>query len=116
MKKIITLVAIMLISFSATAQKKKAKANNNDCYMEAATATFNLTDENVAKLNDLLTERSEQRTSIKKKARKSEITKEEAKTESKAVNQAYFKGFADLTGKSKKDIMSFEKEAKKKCN
>lgn len=116
MKKIITLVAILLITFSATAQKKKAKANNNDCYMEAATATFNLTDEHVAQLKDLLAERSEQRMSVKKKARQSEITKEEAKTESKAVNQSYFKSFADLTGKSKKEIMSFEKETKKKCN
>ncbi|MGJ8550751.1 hypothetical protein [Winogradskyella wichelsiae] len=117
MKKIITLVVIMLVSFTAMAQKKKAKANNNndDCYIEAATATYNLTDENVVKLNDLLAERSEQRTSIKKKARKSEITKEEAKTESKAVNQSYFKSFADLTGKSKKEIMIFEKETRKTC-
>ncbi|MBU2929872.1 hypothetical protein [Winogradskyella psychrotolerans] len=116
MKKIITLVAVVLITFSATAQKKKAKGNDNTCYLEAAAATFELSEENIAKLNDLLTERLEKRGDVKKKARKSEITKEEAKTESKVINQTYFKSFADLAGKPKKEIMIFEKATKKKCN
>ena len=117
MKKIITLVAIMLISFSATAQKKKKKkGGNNDCYIEAAVSTFSLSEENKAKLVDFIAERNKQRATIKQKVKSSEIAKEDVKKEMKAVNQGYFKNFADLTGKPKKEIMVFEKETKGKCS
>ncbi|MBU2939194.1 hypothetical protein KO494_06550 [Lacinutrix sp. C3R15] len=118
MKKIITLLAIMLITFSATSQNKKAKRNNNnnDCYIETAINTFELSQDDKAKLSDLLAERLKQRASVRRKIKKSEISKEEGKTEIKAINQTYFKSFADLTGTPKKEIMSFEKETKKKCN
>ncbi|MDO6597932.1 hypothetical protein Q4512_13480 [Oceanihabitans sp. 2_MG-2023] len=116
MKKIITLVAIMLITFSATSQNKKAKGNNNDCYIETAVTTFKLSEENKTKLSDLLTERLEQRAAVRRKIKRSEVSKEEGKSKTKTINQTYFKSFADLTGKPKKEIMSFEKETKKKCN
>ncbi|MGJ8592753.1 MAG: hypothetical protein ACSHXF_09410 [Aquaticitalea sp.] len=115
MKKIITLVAVLLITVSATSQNKKAKANDNDCYLEMAAITFKLSDDSKAKLNDLLTARLEQSSAIKKKIKSSEISKEEGKKQAKTVNQTYYKNVADLTGKSKQEVMSFEKEAKSKC-
>ena len=117
MKKFIVVMSIMLIAFSATAQKKKGKkGNNNDCYLSEAVATFNLSEEDKAELNDLLTENLQKRAAVRKAARAEEITKDEVKSKNRANNQAYFKKFADLTGKSKKEVMEFEKETRKKCS
>ncbi|MDA9335952.1 hypothetical protein N9Q89_07380 [Flavobacteriaceae bacterium] len=115
MKKILTLVAIMLITFSATAQKKKKKNNNNDCYIETAVTTFNLSEADIVKLNELIAERTEHRAEVRRKIKRSEVSKEDGKTEAKTVNQTYFKKLAQLTGKSKKEIMVFEKETRQNC-
>uniref|UniRef100_UPI004048B7A8 hypothetical protein n=1 Tax=Mariniflexile sp. TaxID=1979402 RepID=UPI004048B7A8 len=115
MKKIIVVLSVMLITLSVTAQKKKGKGGNNDCYLSTAVATFNLSEENKVKLNDLFTEKLNELASIKKKIKATEISKEEGKSKSKDINQTYFKNLADLTGKSKKEVMSFEKDTKSKC-
>lgn len=115
MKKIITVVSIMLIALSASSQNKKANRSNNDCYLQTAATTFNLSEDNKVKLSNLLTEKLEERTSIIKKIKTSEVSKEEGKTQLRALNQTYFKNLAALTGKSKKEIMSFEKETKDNC-
>lgn len=117
MTRNLIVVLIMLIAFSASSQNKKKKraTGANDCYLEAAVATFDLSEEDKEKLNTLFINRLEERASIRQKAKSSKITKEEAKAQSKAMNQKYFNNVADLIGKPKKEIMAFEKETKTKC-
>ena len=120
MKKIITLVVLMLFTFSVTAQKEEAQKTQKDdfqkCYLEAAEATFNLAAENIDKLFiKFLDEKLGHRTEVRKKIKSGELTKEEGKTQMKEVNQRYFKSVAILTDKTKTEIMAFEKKTNKKC-
>jgi hypothetical protein len=114
MKKILTLVFVMCIALSATAQKKK-KGASNDCYLTEATSTFNLSEDKKSELNNLLTQNLKDRAAIKKSTRSNEITKEEAKTKSRAINRKYASNFAKLAGKSKKEIYAFLKAVRGKC-
>lgn len=115
MNRVITIAVIMLISLSASSQSKKAKRTNNDCYLQIAVTTFNLSKSNKEKLNSLLTKRQEEQASVRKKIKSKEISKDEAKPRLRRINQTYFKKVADLTGKPKKEVMVFEKTAKDKC-
>lgn len=116
MKKNLIVMAVMLITLSVTAQKKKGKGGNNDCYLATAVETFNLSEEKKATLNELLKDRLENRAKIRKQVRASEISKDDVKGEMSKVNQNYFNKVATLTGKSKKEVMVFEKETRKKCS
>ena len=113
MKNIIT-VFLMLVALSVTAQKKNNPAI--DCYLTTATLTFNLSEESKDKLNEALIEKFKERRIVSRKVKAEEISKDEEKTQKKASNQKYFKAFAIIAGKSKKEIMVFEKETRKKCN
>ncbi|MDB2385241.1 hypothetical protein N9V96_02085 [Polaribacter sp.] len=115
MKKIITVIAIGLMTLSATAQNKK-KGASNECYLTEAASTFDLSEDKKNELNILLIEVNKERASIKRSARTEEITKEEAKTKSRAINRKYAGDFAKLAGKSKKEVNTFIKEVRGKCN
>jgi hypothetical protein len=115
MKKIATLVFVMFITISISAQKKKGKPANNDCYLTEAAKTFDLSDDKKSELNDLLVKASEDRAAIKKGVRAGEITKDQVKGKTKGINRKYFADFGKLTGKSKKEVMTFVKEAGDKC-
>ena len=115
MKKIKTLVAVMLITFSVTAQKKQ-KDDFQECYLAAAEITFNLAADKKDQLFiKFLEEKLEHRAEIRKNIKSEEISKEEVKAKMKVVNQRYFKSVAILTDKTKKEIMAFEKKTNKKC-
>lgn len=116
MKKILIVVFVMCISLSATAQKKKKKAANNDCYLTEAATTFDLSDDKKIELNELLVKASKDRAAIKKGIREGEITKDQVKGKTRGVNRKYFADLAKLTGKSKKEVMTFVKEVGSKCN
>jgi hypothetical protein len=115
MKKILTIVFVMSIALSTSAQKKK-KGASNDCYLTEAATTFNLSDDKKIELDELLTEVNKERASIKTSMRSEEITKEEAKTKSRTINRKYSGDFAKLVGKSKKEVNTFIKEVRGKCN
>ena len=104
----------MLAAVSVTAQKKKANSFN-DCYLSSAVSTFNLSEESKAKLSDALTEKLDENRNIVQQVKSKEISKEDAKTQSRANNQKYFTALASITGKSKKEVMDFEKSTKEKC-
>ena len=116
MKKILSIVCILFITVSLSAQKKKKKPANNDCYLTEAASTFNLSEEDKSKLKELLTEKNQKSAEIKKSAKAEEITKEEFKQKSRGVNRKYASDFAKLAGKSKKEINLFVKGLKGKCS
>lgn len=115
MKKILTIVFVMCLTLSATAQKKKRKPANNDCYLTEAAKTFNLSDDKKVELNDLLVKASQDRAAIKKGIRAGEITKDQVKGKTRGINRKYFADLGKLVGKSKKEVMTFVKEAGGKC-
>jgi hypothetical protein len=115
MKKIAILVFVMCISLSATAQKKKGKAANNDCYLTEAAKTFDLSDEKKIELNDLLVKASEDRAAINKGVRAGEITRDQVKGKTRGINRKYFADLGKLTGKSREEVMVFVKEVGGKC-
>ncbi|MDO6737750.1 hypothetical protein [Wenyingzhuangia sp. 2_MG-2023] len=114
MKKIIILFSILFVGISTNAQKKKANPSN-DCYVDTATAQFNLSENNKVTLNKFLAEREKDRAAVLKKLRATEITKQYARTQMRAINQKYFTSLSNLTAESKKVVMEFEKEVRKKC-
>lgn len=116
MKKILSIVFILFITVSLSAQKKKKKPANNDCYLTEAATTFNLSDDKKIELNELLVKASKDRAAIKKGVRAGEITKDQVKGKTRGVNRKYFSDLAKLTGKSKKEVMTFVKEVGSKCN
>lgn len=113
MKKLITVVALMLITVSANSQEKKG--DNKDCYVQNATATFSLSDDKVEKLKDLIKEKDKAGDVIRTKGKANEISGDEVKNQMRANNRGYFNNMTKLTGKSKKEVMTFEKEVHKKC-
>ncbi|MDO7172447.1 hypothetical protein [Mariniflexile sp. AS56] len=115
MKKIIVVLSVMLITLSVTAQKKKGKAANNDCYLTEAAKTFDLSDDKKIELNELLVQASKERASIKKGVRAGEITKDEVKGKTRGINRKYFADLGKLTGKSREEVMTFVKEVGSKC-
>ncbi|WP_405563300.1 hypothetical protein [Polaribacter sp. Asnod6-C07] len=115
MKKILAIVFVMCLTLSATAQKKKKKPANNDCYLTEAATTFDLSEDKKSELNELLVQASKDRASIKKGVKAGEITKDQVKGKTRGVNRKYFSDLAKLTGKSKKEVMTFVKEVGGKC-
>ncbi|MBU3011377.1 hypothetical protein KO506_08180 [Polaribacter vadi] len=115
MKKILAIVFVMCLTLSATAQKKKKKPANNDCYLTEATTTFDLSEDKKSELNELLVQASKDRAAIKKGVKAGEITKDQVKGKTRGVNRKYFSDLAKLTGKSKKEVMTFVKEVGSKC-
>ncbi|WP_405603992.1 hypothetical protein [Polaribacter sp. Asnod1-A03] len=115
MKKVLSIVFILFITVSLSAQKKKKKTANNDCYLTEATKTFDLSDDEKNDLNELLVKASKDRAAIKKSVRAGEITKDQVKGKTRAINRKYFADLGKLTGKSKKEVMVFVKEVGGKC-
>ncbi|WPR73173.1 hypothetical protein SLW70_08640 [Flavobacterium sp. NG2] len=110
----ITVVALMLIAFSAKSQKKKGSINK-DCFLQNAVSTFNLSEDSKSKLNELLKGKEEAITAIRTKAKANEISGDEVKSQMRAVNKGYLGEVATLVGKNKKEVMTFEKEVRKTC-
>jgi hypothetical protein len=115
MKKILSIVFILFITVSLSAQKKKRKPANNDCYLTEAAKTFDLSDDKKVELNELLVNAAKKRAAINKGVKAGEITKDQVKGKTRGINRKYFADLAKLTGKSKKEVMAFVKEAGGKC-
>lgn len=115
MKKVLSIVFILFITVSLSAQKKKKKQANNDCYLTEAAKTFDLSDDKKNQLNDLLVMAAQDRTAIKKSLRAGEITKDQVKGKTRGINRKYFSDLGKLTGKSKEEVMTFVKEVSGKC-
>lgn len=115
MKKILSIIFILFITVSLSAQKKKKKPANNDCYLTEAVTTFDLSEDKKSELNELLVKASKDRAAIKKGIREGEITKDQVKGKTRGINRKYFADLAKLTGKSKKEVMTFVKEVGGKC-
>ncbi|MDO6792064.1 hypothetical protein Q4588_14235 [Tamlana sp. 1_MG-2023] len=113
MKKIIAIVAFMLLTLSVISQKKTNPGEA--CYMFEAQATFNLSEIDQAELVLFRLEKNDKNNEITKQLKAGEISKEDAKKQRRVINQKYFKDFSTLTGKSKKEIQNFEKAMKIKC-
>ncbi|ANW96119.1 hypothetical protein AXE80_07440 [Wenyingzhuangia fucanilytica] len=105
----------MFITISISAQKKKGKPANNDCYLTEAVKTFDLSDDQKNELNDLLIKASEDRAAIKKGVKTGEIIKDQVKGKTRGVNRKYFADLGKLTGKSREEVMAFVKEVGKNC-
>lgn len=114
MKKYIFIAAVMFIGFAANAQKRTA-AEKNECYIESATSTFDLSEEKKEELTTLLTEKEESRADIFQKIKKGEMSKDEGKKQAKGLNRGYINKFTKLVGKPKKEVIAFMKEVGKNC-
>lgn len=114
MKKRITILVIVLIGFTVSAQKSKAK-EYTQCYISNAVEVFSLSEDKSEQLTTLYTEKMEKRSAIVKKRKSGEITKEETKKLAKSLNKKYIAAFSKLAGKSKEEITKFEKETSAQC-
>lgn len=114
MKKIAIVVCVLLLTITVNAQKKN-KTTPKKCYVATVSETYTLEKDKQTQLGDLYSSYLKQNRNLGRAFKAEKITKEEMKAKRKPIRNKYFKNFAALVDKDKKELMKFDKETRRNC-